>query len=62
MTLGMIATIAGVTLAATLARGRFMSLLEQTEGWRHRAGQMLEITGAAMVLTLGVWLIVSAAT
>jgi len=62
MTLGMIATIAGVTLAATIARGRFMSLLEQTEGWRHRAGQMLEIAGAAMVLTLGVWLIVSAAT
>ncbi|MEX0745599.1 MAG: hypothetical protein WD118_08340 [Phycisphaeraceae bacterium] len=62
MTLGMIVTIAGVTLIATLARGRFMSLLARTEGWRHRAGQVLEIAGAAMVLTLGLWLIVSAAT
>ena len=62
MTLGMIVTIAGVTLTATLARGRFMSLLARTEGWRHRAGQVLEIAGAAMVLTLGLWLIVSAAT
>ena len=62
MTLGMIVTIAGVTLTATLARGRFMSLLARTEGWRHRAGQVLEFAGAAMVLTLGLWLIVSAAT
>ena len=62
MTLGMIVTIAGVTLTATLARGRFMSLLARTGGWRHRAGQVLEIAGAAMVLTLGLWLIVSAAT
>ena len=62
MTLGMIVTIAGVTLTATLARGRFMSLLARTEGWRHRAGQVLEIAGAAMVLTLSLWLIVSAAT
>jgi nickel/cobalt transporter (NicO) family protein len=61
MTLGMIVTIAGVTLAATLARGRFMNLLERTEGWRHRAGQILEIAGAAMVLVLGIWLIVGAA-
>ncbi len=62
MTLGMIVTIAGVTLTATLARGRFMSLLARTEGWRHRAGQVLEIAGAAMVLTLGLWLILNAAT
>jgi ABC-type nickel/cobalt efflux system permease component RcnA len=62
MTLGMIATIAGVTLAATLARGRFMNLLARTEGWRHRAGQILEIAGSVMVLTLGLWLILNAAS
>lgn len=57
MTLGMIATIAGVTLAATLSRGRLMRMLARTEAWRHRAGQMLEIAGSVMVLALGLWLV-----
>ena len=61
MTLGMIATIAGIALAATLSRDRLMRLLARTESWRHRAGQALELAGSMMVLTLGVWMTLSAA-
>jgi nickel/cobalt exporter len=36
MTVGMIATIGGIALAAAFARERFMGLLGRTEGWPHR--------------------------
>ena len=38
MTIGMIATIGGIALAAAFARDRFLGLLNRTEGWRHRVG------------------------
>jgi nickel/cobalt transporter (NicO) family protein len=42
MTMGMIATIGGIALAAAFARDRFMGLLDQSEAWRHRVGMMLK--------------------
>jgi nickel/cobalt exporter len=55
MTVGMIATIGGIALAATFARDRFMGLLDRTEGWRHRVGMVLELGGSVMVLVFGLW-------
>jgi nickel/cobalt exporter len=57
MTVGMIATIGGIALAAAFARDRFMWLLERTEGWRHRLGTMLEVGGSVMVLVFGLWMV-----
>jgi ABC-type nickel/cobalt efflux system permease component RcnA len=57
MTVGMIATIGGIALAAAFARERFMGLLDRTEGWRHRAGTVLELGGSAMVLLFGLWIV-----
>ena len=57
MTIGMIATIGGIALAAALARDRFMGLLDRTEGWRHRLGQVLEVGSSAMVLVFGIWMV-----
>jgi nickel/cobalt transporter (NicO) family protein len=56
MTVGMIATIGGIALAAALARNQFMGLLARTEGWRHRAGTALEVGGSVMVLVFGLWM------
>jgi nickel/cobalt transporter (NicO) family protein len=55
MTVGMIATIGAIALAAAFARDRFMGLLDRTEGWRHRVGTALEAGGAVMVLMFGLW-------
>jgi nickel/cobalt exporter len=57
MTVGMIATIGGIALAAAFARDRFMRLLNRTEGWRRRAGTVLEVGGSAMVLVFGLWMV-----
>lgn len=57
MTIGMISTIGGIALAAALARDRFMGLLDRTEGWRHRVGQVLEVGSSAMVLVFGIWMV-----
>jgi nickel/cobalt transporter (NicO) family protein len=57
MTVGMIATIGGIALAAAFARDRFMGLLDRTEGWRHRAGTVLEVGGSTMVLVFGLWMV-----
>ena len=57
MTVGMIATIGGIALAAAFARDRFMGLLERTEGWRHRVGTVLEVGGSVMVLVFGLWMV-----
>jgi nickel/cobalt exporter len=57
MTVGMIATIGGIALAAAFARDRFMGLLDRTEGWRHRAGTVLEVGGSVMVLVFGLWMV-----
>jgi len=57
MTLGMIATIGGIALAAAFSRKRFMGLLDRTEGWRHRMGTMLEMGGSVMVLAFGFGLV-----
>ena len=54
MMMGMIATIGGVALIAAFARDRLVRLLARTEGWRHRAGLVLEVGSAVMVLLLGV--------
>jgi ABC-type nickel/cobalt efflux system permease component RcnA len=56
MTLGMIATIGGIAVAAAFTRDRFMGLLARTETWRHRVGQVLEVGGSVMVLAFGLWL------
>ena len=57
MTMGMMATIGGIALAAAFARDRFMGLLDQSEAWRHRVGMMLEIGGSVMVLGFGLWMV-----
>jgi ABC-type nickel/cobalt efflux system permease component RcnA len=57
MTLGMIATIGGIALAAAFARNRLMGLLDRTEAWRHRVGAVLEIGGSAMVLVFGLLMV-----
>ena len=54
MAVGMITTIGGIALAATVARSRLVGLLERSEGWRHHAGMALEVGGAALVLLLGI--------
>jgi len=60
MTLGMIATIAGITLLAIFARPWLLALLERSEGLRRRGGMILEIGGAVLVLGFGLWMIASA--
>lgn len=60
MTVGMIATIGGIALAAAFARDRFMGLLARTESWRHRAGTIMEVVGSGMVLVFGVLIILRA--
>ena len=57
MTVGMIATIGGIALAAAFARNRFMGLLARTESWRHRVGAVLEVGGSGMVLMFGLWIV-----
>jgi nickel/cobalt exporter len=57
MTVGMIAAIGGIALAAAFARDRFMGLLDRTEGWRHRVGSVLEVGGSVMVLVFGLWMV-----
>ena len=57
MTVGMIATIGGIALAAAFARDRFIRLLDGTEGWRHRVGTVLELGGSVMVLVFGLWMV-----
>jgi nickel/cobalt transporter (NicO) family protein len=60
MTVGMIAAIGGIALAASLARSRFVELMAGTEGLRHRIGQALEIGGSLAVLGFGIWTILQA--
>ena len=57
MTVGMIATVGGIALAAAFARDRFIGLLDRTEGWRHRVGTVLEVGGSVMVLVFGLWMV-----
>jgi hypothetical protein len=57
MTVGMIAAIGGIALAAAFARDRFMGLLDRTEGWRHHVGTVLELGGSVMVLVFGLWMV-----
>jgi ABC-type nickel/cobalt efflux system permease component RcnA len=57
MTVGMIATIGGIALAAAFARDRFIGLLDRTEGRRHRVGMVLEVGGSVMVLVFGLWMV-----
>jgi ABC-type nickel/cobalt efflux system permease component RcnA len=59
MTLGMIATIGGIALAAAFARDRFMGLLVRTESWRHHAGMALEVGSSVLVLVFGLWMMLS---
>ena len=57
MTVGMIATIGGIALAAAFARNRFLGKLDRTEVWRHRAGTVLEVGGSVVVLMFGLWMV-----
>ena len=61
MTVGMIATIGGIALAAAFTRDRFVGLLDRTEGWRHRAGTVLEVGGSVVVLVFGLWMVLKSA-
>jgi nickel/cobalt exporter len=60
MTIGMIATIGGIALAAAFARDRMVGLLARTERLRYRIGAALEIGSSAAVLAFGLWTIASA--
>jgi nickel/cobalt transporter (NicO) family protein len=60
MTIGMIATIGGIALAATFARGQFVELMSRTEPLRHRLGLVLEVGGSLAVLAFGAWTIMKA--
>jgi nickel/cobalt transporter (NicO) family protein len=60
MTVGMIAAIGGIVLAASLARSHFVELMFRTEGLRHKIGQALEIGGSIAVLGFGIWTILKA--
>lgn len=57
MTMGMIATIGGIALAAVFVRDRFMELFDRTEVWRHGVGRVLEIGGSVTVLVFGLWMV-----
>lgn len=59
MTLGMIATIGGIAVAAAFTRDRFMGLLARTESWRHHAGTALEVGSSVLVLVFGLWMMLS---
>jgi len=61
MTVGMIATIGGIALAAAFARNRFLGKLDRTEVWRHRAGTVLEVGGSVVVLVFGLWMVLKSA-
>ena len=60
MAVGMVVTIGGVALMAAFARDRLVVLLARTEGWRHRAGMVLEVGGATLVILLGVSTLIGA--
>lgn len=60
MTVGMIGTIGGITLAASFTRNRFVNLMSRTERLRHRLGQALEIGGSLAVLGFGIWTLLRA--
>jgi ABC-type nickel/cobalt efflux system permease component RcnA len=60
MTVGMIATIGGIALAASLARSRLVELMSRTENLRVRIGQALEVGGSLAVLGFGIWTIIRA--
>ena len=62
MTVGMIATIGGVALAAVFARDRFMGLLDRTESWRHQVGRLLEVGSSVIVLVFGLWMVLRSFT
>jgi ABC-type nickel/cobalt efflux system permease component RcnA len=60
MTVGMIAALGGIALAAAAFRNRFVQLLSRTESVRHRLGQALEIGGSLAVLGFGLWTLLRA--
>ena len=60
MAAGMILTIAGVAVLATVSRDRLMAFFSRTESMRRALGKVLEIGGAALVLLFGAFLILSA--
>jgi ABC-type nickel/cobalt efflux system permease component RcnA len=55
MTVGMIAAIGGIAVAAAFARNRFMGFLVRTERLRHGIGLALEVGGSLAVLGFGLW-------
>jgi ABC-type nickel/cobalt efflux system permease component RcnA len=55
MAVGMVVTIGAVAVIATLSRGRLLSLLARTEGFRDVLGRGLEVGGAILVLLFGAW-------
>lgn len=60
MAAGMVLTVAGVAVLATVSRERLMAFFARTERMRQAMGRVLEIGGAALVLLFGAFLILSA--
>lgn len=60
MAAGMVLTVAGVAVLATISRDRLMAFFSRTEGTRRALGRLFEIGGAALVLLFGAFLILSA--
>jgi ABC-type nickel/cobalt efflux system permease component RcnA len=60
MAAGMVVTIGAVAVIATLSRGRLLSLLARTEGFRDVLGRVLEVGGAILVLLFGAWTLLRA--
>jgi ABC-type nickel/cobalt efflux system permease component RcnA len=58
MAAGMVLTIAGTAILATLSRERLLSFFSRTEGARRGLARALEVGGASLVLLFGIWLIV----
>ena len=54
---GVIVTLVSFAVAAVVARVKFMSLMQRTEGLRESVGYRIELAGAAGVFMLGLWML-----
>jgi uncharacterized membrane protein len=60
MAVGMVLTIAGITVGASLARRKFVEVLKRSETIRYAVGRVLEIGGSIAVIVFGLWTILGA--
>jgi nickel/cobalt exporter len=57
MAVGMVLTVAGITVGASLARRKFVEVLKRSETLRYAVGRVLEIGGSIAVIVFGLWTI-----